>query len=108
MLIFSKNVRVLFAGCAHKGIVNIINQAEKALNNKKINAVLGGFHLKSRLKQYKESEQSIETIARVLKQKSIEHYYTGHCTGDEAFDLMKSIMKERLNRFYPGLVIDLH
>ncbi len=41
-----------------------------------------------------------------MKEKQIEKYYTGHCTGIKAYELMKEILGDRLNYFYPGLVIE--
>ena len=107
LLINSDGYYVLLAGCAHKGIVNIINQAEKLINPHKINIVLGGFHLKSKYKKYEETKENILEISKILKNKSIDRYYTGHCTGSLAFEIMKDVLKDRLFSFYPGLLINL-
>lgn len=106
LLITSKEHNVLCAGCAHKGIINIINQAEKNLNNRHLDFVLGGFHLKSRFKTYEESIENIIEIAHILKTKPVYKYYTGHCTGIRAYEIMKPILGDRLNYFYPGCMID--
>ena len=105
LVINSNEQTALIAGCAHKGILNIINQAEKILNQKQLQMVLGGFHLKSRFKAYEETEENVRNIAYILKDKNIDHYYTGHCTGNKAFELMKDILKERLSDLHPGLII---
>jgi 7,8-dihydropterin-6-yl-methyl-4-(beta-D-ribofuranosyl)aminobenzene 5'-phosphate synthase len=105
LLITSKEHNVLCSGCAHKGIINIINQAKKNLNNRHLDFVLGGFHLKSRFKTYEESIENIIEIARILKTKPVYKYYTGHCTGIRAYEIMKPILGDRLNYFYPGCMI---
>ncbi|MFA7075429.1 MAG: MBL fold metallo-hydrolase [Candidatus Izemoplasmatales bacterium] len=107
LIVKSNDKNVLFAGCAHKGIVNIINQAENIIKPQRINIVLGGFHLKSRYKQYEESKENIIAITEILKTKNIEKFYTGHCTGKIAYDIMKNILEERLLYFYSGLRIVL-
>jgi len=99
---------VLFAGCAHKGILNIVDQAELMIKPQKLTKVFGGFHLKSRLKEYEETEIQIENIAHIMADKKSIIFYTGHCTGDKAFSLMKPLMADKLQVFHPGLIIDLN
>ncbi|MFO7970085.1 MAG: MBL fold metallo-hydrolase [Bacillota bacterium] len=107
LLINYNHKHFLFAGCAHKGIVNIINQAKNKIHNKNLHMVLGGFHLKSRYEQFEESEENIKKIANQLDNKKINKYYTGHCTGNKAFTIMKEILKDKLFSFYPGLKIEI-
>jgi 7,8-dihydropterin-6-yl-methyl-4-(beta-D-ribofuranosyl)aminobenzene 5'-phosphate synthase len=106
LLVTSKNQNVLCTGCSHKGIVNIINQTFKHLKHEQLDYVFGGFHLKSRFKTYEESVENIIEIAHVLKSKPVFKYYTGHCTGIKAFEIMKPILDLRLNYFYPGCIIE--
>jgi 7,8-dihydropterin-6-yl-methyl-4-(beta-D-ribofuranosyl)aminobenzene 5'-phosphate synthase len=70
---------VLIAGCAHKGIVNIMNHAMK-INKKPINFVIGGFHLFNPNTKISESPDLIEQIGKRLKETQ-SMYYTCHCTG---------------------------
>lgn len=106
LLITCKGLSVLFAGCAHRGIVNIINQAQ-AIKTQKIDYVFGGFHLQSRYDKYQETEACIKEIAYTLKNKQVKKYYTGHCTGIFAYNIMKQILHNKIGLFYPGLVVDL-
>jgi 7,8-dihydropterin-6-yl-methyl-4-(beta-D-ribofuranosyl)aminobenzene 5'-phosphate synthase len=107
LIVTDKDKHVLFSGCAHMGILNIINQAEKLIRPNTLTSVLGGFHLVSRTKAYEESEIHVKEIAHLMLNKNIKKYYTGHCTGTHAFELMKTIMNDRLELFHPGLIIDL-
>jgi 7,8-dihydropterin-6-yl-methyl-4-(beta-D-ribofuranosyl)aminobenzene 5'-phosphate synthase len=107
LLIKSDGLNVLFAGCAHKGIINIINQAEESINGNKIDALFGGFHLKSRYEEYQESSENIQKIAKILKEKNVKKYYTGHCTGTYAYKIFKTVLKDRIANFYPGLIVYL-
>lgn len=97
----------LFAGCGHKGILNIIDQVEKHISPLQISHVFGGFHLKSRFEAYKESSEHIDQIADIMKQKHIDMYYTGHCTGSVAYDQMKKTLTSRLAYFHPGVKINI-
>ncbi len=108
LIVTENNHQVLFAGCAHKGILNIIDQAEKLVKPKCITEVFGGFHLQSRFEKYEESISHIQDMAKIMLDKNILVYYSGHCTGDRAFDIMKNVLKERLQHFHPGLIVDLN
>jgi 7,8-dihydropterin-6-yl-methyl-4-(beta-D-ribofuranosyl)aminobenzene 5'-phosphate synthase len=107
-LIVNENQKVaLFAGCGHKGILNIINQVEEQIRPLNISHVFGGFHLKSRFEAFRESSKHIDDIADIMKNKRIDMYYTGHCTGSVAYDQMKKILDTRLACFHPGVKINL-
>lgn len=107
-LIINENHKVaLFAGCGHKGIINIINQSQKLIGQNQLSHVFGGFHLKSRFKAFEESSENIDDIAMIMKNKHIDKYYTGHCTGLAAYDQMKRTLGDRLNQFHPGDIIEV-
>jgi len=64
---------VIMSGCAHAGICNTIEYAIKATGNSKVEAVFGGFHLKS------EGEQTKRTIAYIQNHR-IKNVFPSHCT----------------------------
>lgn len=80
-----KNV-VLFAGCAHTGIVNIIHRAEKIIGEK-ITHVIGGMHL-----SYGANDSFIQLLCNELQKCRNCKFYTMHCTGQEAFEKMHAIL----------------
>jgi len=94
---------ILLAGCAHQGILNIIEYV-KSLKGKYPDVVVGGFHLSGRMHQ--ESTDTIDAIADVLL-KSNAIYYTGHCTGEEPYRQLKKRMGDHLHRLETGLTINL-
>lgn len=98
----------IFCGCAHNGILNTINTAQKHLPNKVIKSVIGGFHLIERNEFIEtESDKEVDKIALKLKQlNSLTKYYTGHCTSTRAYDIMKSTLGNRLNRLVIGEEIE--
>ena len=82
---------ILFAGCAHRGIVNIIRKAEE-LAGKPPTHVFAGMHLvKSGLAE-KEEAKFIASLAAELTKYRDTHFYTMHCTGEEQFQALKSLM----------------
>ena len=87
----------LFTGCAHSGLENILAACPYP-----VKSVVGGFHLLDG----QESKKELLLLAERLK----EHYpttqfYTSHCTGDNVFEVMKSVMGEQLQSFTCGISI---
>jgi len=69
---------VLLAGCAHNGIVNIIERC-KQITGRYADVVIGGFHLFNPSTKASESPQLVAAIAKQLKSTGSQ-YYTCHCT----------------------------
>lgn len=96
----------VFTGCAHNGILNILSSVEKIFPSKKIKTVFGGFHLIDSDNFNYETDEEIELIAKSLQQKYPETiFYTGHCTGNKVFNMMKIYLQNYLTNFYTGMVI---
>jgi 7,8-dihydropterin-6-yl-methyl-4-(beta-D-ribofuranosyl)aminobenzene 5'-phosphate synthase len=107
LVIREDNGMVVFTGCSHRGILNMIETVENKFNNPTIKAVLGGFHLMNPIKnRMSETEDVVRNIGRTLLQKkNLKMVYSGHCTGKEAYSLLKAEMKDKLDRFSTGKVI---
>lgn len=86
---------VLFAGCAHCGIVNILRKAQR-ITGKTPTHVLSGMHLvKSGLSE-SEEDNFIRTLAHELMQYTHTKFYTMHCTGEEQYNKLKSLMDTQI------------
>ena len=97
--------RVLIAGCAHRGIVNIMNHMD-ALGLGVPDAVIGGFHLYARSTDKTEPEEMVKALAEeLLKRQAV--YYTCHCTGSKAFQTLKAVMGDRVHYLSAGQVLEL-
>lgn len=92
--ITEKQRKILVSGCSHKDIVNIVRHFLP-------DVLIGGFHL-NKVEESKELEQ----ITQILKSAG-GLYYTGHCTGNSQFEIMKQIMGESLWNFSTGTVIEI-
>lgn len=105
LLVQSDGKAVLFAGCAHGGIVNIVRAAEKKLKRLP-DAVFGGFHLFELDPADPKSEELLSATAAELRRgKTV--YYTGHCTGDYAYGRLKEVLGDRLQPIHAGSVVTL-
>lgn len=106
MVIRNNNDLIVFTGCGHNGIKNIINTTKEVFPGKKISTVIGGFHLQSGTSTFAISKkQEVEDIAEWLVLEGIEYVYTGHCTGERGFKLMMPILTDKLKRIYTGMEI---
>jgi len=89
---------LLLTGCAHNGIVNIIEHFH-AVKGYMPDYVIGGFHLSSRL--VNEDSSVIQRIGRYLVNTKAK-FYTCHCTGIEPYKQLKSIMGENIDYISTG------
>ncbi|MBN2143349.1 MAG: MBL fold metallo-hydrolase [Candidatus Aureabacteria bacterium] len=80
---------VIVFGCAHAGMINIINYTVKSLNKNKIYAVIGGTHLMA-----SSDAQFTETL-KMINEYKIEHVGVSHCTGPEKASLLHAKLKDR-------------
>lgn len=97
--------RVLMSGCAHSGILSIMD-AFCDKYGKEPDLVISGFHLMKKTEYTGDEIREIEEIAWELKKYSTR-FITCHCTGLPAFDRMKAIMGDQLAYVHSGEEIDL-
>ncbi len=91
---------ILISGCAHNGILSIIDAyAEKYSSYPDV--VISGFHLMKKTPYRPEQLEDIRDIAKSLNGYPSK-YYTCHCTGLPAYDVMKEIMGDKLSYIHSG------
>ena len=86
---------VLMCGCAHNGILNILDAFEERYNRMP-DVVIGGFHLMRKSGETQEDIEMAEEIARKLTELPVT-FYTCHCTGTACYEVMKEIMGDQLS-----------
>ncbi len=95
LLIEEGGKRILLSGCSHKGILNILEWFRP-------DVLVGGFHFKQlppdspRLRRYGEALAAFDTV-----------FYTGHCTGQEQYAVLKTILGDRLHAISTGTVLEI-
>ena len=92
---------VVFNSCSHAGADNIINEVMKAYPGKRINAMIGGFHL------FNKSDDYVRAFARRVGDTGVEAVYTGHCTGQKAWNIMHAELGDKVHALKTGLVFEL-
>jgi 7,8-dihydropterin-6-yl-methyl-4-(beta-D-ribofuranosyl)aminobenzene 5'-phosphate synthase len=86
---------VLILGCAHSGMINIINHVINKMGKEKFHSILGGTHL-----DFLTPEQLEESI-KSLKRMEIGKIGVSHCTGMRA---AFRLQQEFGDRFFYGCV----
>ncbi len=100
LLIKENGMYTLFAGCAHTGIVNILEKAEMIAGSQ-IRTVIGGFHLFHLPFKKEESHRYLEELAKKLKEKNTV-FYTCHCTGEKPYELLHKLMGAQIEYLSTG------
>ncbi|MGD8501842.1 MAG: MBL fold metallo-hydrolase [Phycisphaerales bacterium] len=83
---------VIIAGCAHPGIVRILNTARKLLKDD-ILLIMGGFHLEWATKG------KIERIILAFTQWGVRYVAPCHCSGEKA----RTLLEKRFGENYIGM-----
>jgi 7,8-dihydropterin-6-yl-methyl-4-(beta-D-ribofuranosyl)aminobenzene 5'-phosphate synthase len=100
---------VLFSGCSHHGVLNMVDAAVQKFPDTPIKALFGGFHFIGRpwFNHMAETNASVENVGRKLLEYPIEKVFTGHCTGRKAYPILKNVMGDRVDHFATGNSVEL-
>ena len=88
---------VVVTGCAHPGIVNIVQHARE---HGEIDLVLGGFHL------YDYSAAQVQDVIAELKALGVRRAAPSHCTGTTAIELFRQAFGSDFVQIGAGAVIE--
>ena len=102
LILSCEGKKVLLAGCAHNGIVNILRRAEDIVGGE-LDWVFSGFHLTNPSTGRDEPRELIEAVGRELMARHTR-FVTGHCTGQGPFALLKDMMGNQLEAMPAGSV----
>ena len=92
---------VILLGCAHAGLLNIIDHAIKVTGQEKIHMIVGGTHLK-----FCSEEQMSATLDR-LEGLKIDKIGASHCTGLRGARMLAERLGERFFSASVGIEIDV-
>ena len=87
---------VVFNSCSHAGMANILADIREMLGRDDVYAYVGGLHL------FKLTDEEVNALGREIEETSVQHIFTGHCTGAHASELLKERLGERIEQFYSG------
>ncbi|MDP8253823.1 MAG: MBL fold metallo-hydrolase [Candidatus Kaelpia aquatica] len=91
----------IITGCAHPGILKIIEKAKKNLKEKNIYSAFGGFHLKNK------SREELIIIVNRFKELGVKKTGPTHCSGNSAQRLFKKIYKNNYIQVKVGQILEI-
>lgn len=92
--------RILISGCAHNGILNILDRFREIYGTNP-DIVISGFHMRKKSGYTDEDLKVIRQIGMELA-KLNTRFYTGHCTGEVPYQILKEYMGEQLCYVHSG------
>ena len=99
-MIEEDNRKVLLSGCAHNGILNILEKYREIYGSDP-DVVISGFHMEQKSGYAEEDLEVVRKIALELK-KTDTKFYTGHCTGEVPYQILKECLAEQLEYVHSG------
>jgi 7,8-dihydropterin-6-yl-methyl-4-(beta-D-ribofuranosyl)aminobenzene 5'-phosphate synthase len=91
---------VIFNSCSHGGAVNIINEVASTFPDKKVYALIGGFHL------FNKPVSEVQALGKKIRDTGIAYVCTGHCTGGKAYAALQEELGDKLHQLQVGLVME--
>jgi len=91
---------IIVLGCAHAGMINIINYVTTQLGTDRIFTIIGGTHLGF------ASDQQFDETLKVIENYDIAHIGVSHCTGLEKSSRLHARLRKRFFFATVGTVLD--
>ena len=109
MAIKEEGKLVVFTGCSHNGILNMVETVAREFVGVPIKAVVGGFHLVATppFNDMAGGVREVEALGRAVLDYPVGVTYTGHCTGTKAFGVLEKVMGERLRDMQTGSCFEI-
>jgi 7,8-dihydropterin-6-yl-methyl-4-(beta-D-ribofuranosyl)aminobenzene 5'-phosphate synthase len=98
LVLKTKQGIVVITGCAHPGIVDIVQKAREIIDED-IPLVFGGFHLMN------HSDEAVQEIIGRFRELGVKKCGATHCTGDRQIELFKNGFGEDYVRMGTGRIL---
>lgn len=99
LTILENNKKIVFSGCSHKGILNIVKWLQPDI-------LIGGFHFMKLDCGKPQDKHTLDEAAALLTAENTV-YYTCHCTGTEQYTYLKNMMLDKLHYLSGGSILEL-
>jgi 7,8-dihydropterin-6-yl-methyl-4-(beta-D-ribofuranosyl)aminobenzene 5'-phosphate synthase len=87
---------IVLSSCSHRGIVNIVKQAQSVSGVSRVHAIIGGFHLAPFKDDY------VRDVVTDIRRIDPDYVVPMHCSGEPFYEIMKAEMPTKLLRSFTG------
>ena len=101
LAIKTENGITVITGCAHPGIVKMVEKVKEKFPKEQLYLVFGGFHLMDK------DKREIEITVESFKKMKIKKVGPTHCTGKEAEEIFKKEYKDNFVSIKAGQIIEI-
>lgn len=103
------NGLIVFSGCSHNGVLNILKACSAYMNESVVSFCIGGTHLldSDSRNQYESNSEIVEIGKTIISCFPQMKLVTGHCTGQNAKNILGEIMGDRFSSFLSGTTLEM-
>jgi 7,8-dihydropterin-6-yl-methyl-4-(beta-D-ribofuranosyl)aminobenzene 5'-phosphate synthase len=101
LVVRTKNGLTVITGCAHPGIIKILERVKEKFPNDAIYSVFGGFHLKE------DDKRAVEIAAEKFKEMKIKKAGPTHCSGEAAEEIFKEQYGDNFIKILVGQTLEI-
>jgi len=92
---------VIFSSCSHSGVDSILDEIGRTFPGKPVCAMIGGFHL------VRTPPREVRLLAQRLRKMGVPELYTGHCTGEQAMEILREELPGHVHGMETGMVFEI-
>lgn len=107
LLIQHNKKNILFTGCSHNGVENIMESVKVQAGIEAFDYVIGGFHLYDPVRKTTDKGSYFKEFCEYMECEKSTRFYTGHCTGPDALISLKNQFGDRVESLYTGQIIEI-
>jgi len=100
LIIETRKGLVVITGCAHPGIVRLLQETQQRLKQP-IYLVLGGFHL------FRNKQSQVDEIVNQFKALKVQIAAPCHCTGEMAIERFRQVFQDCFYKIGTGTILIL-
>jgi len=104
LIISEGDNKVLIAGCAHNGIINIVDKGQE-LTGSTLTHAISGMHMMNPLMVNSVNEYVNRLGVRLMDYRI--QYYTCHCTGQKEYQILHRTMGEQIKYVATGSMMEI-
>ncbi len=109
LMVVEEGGLVVFTGCAHCGLLNLLDTVSQHFPKKPISALIGGLHLTADQSSGRmlENEAEVRALAQAVLEYPVAMIHTGHCTCAQAYAHLQTFLSDKIAPLYSGAVIEV-